>query len=138
VTSDPDGVENFANFAALVARTFPQVTDFIVGNEPNLGRFWAPTFNTDGSIAAAASYEATLAACYDALKAVNPNIDVIGFALAERGDDRPGSARMTISPVRFIKAGGDADRASGRTPPLAANVGLPTYPHVNTGPPDQG
>ena len=138
VTSDPNGVQNFANFAALVARTFPQVTDFIVGNEPNLGRFWSPTYNPDGSIAAAASYEATLAATYDALKAVNPNIDVIGFALAERGDDRPGSARNTISPVRFIKAVGDAYRASGRTAPLADNVGLHPYPNVNTDPPAKG
>jgi len=115
VTGDPDGVSKFASFAALVARTFPQVTDFVVGNEPNLGRFWSPTFNADGSIAAAATYEATLAASYDALKAVNPNINVIGFALAERGDDRPGSARNTISPVRFIEAVGKAYRASGRT-----------------------
>ena len=138
VTADPSGVANFAAFAALVARTFPQVTDFIVGNEPNLGRFWAPTFYPDGTIAAAATYEAMLAATYDALKAVDPGINVIGFALAERGDDRPGSARRTISPVRFLDAVGKVYRASGRKAPLADSVALHPYPNVDTDPPERG
>jgi hypothetical protein len=138
VTADPDGPQKFAAYAALVAQAFPQVHDFIVGNEPNLGRFWAPTFNTDLTMAAPASYEATLAATYDALKAVDPNIDVIGFALAERGDDRPGSARKTISPVRFIEAAGAAYRASGRTAPIMDNVALHPYPNVNTDTPEKG
>lgn len=30
----------FAAFTALVARTFPAVKDYIVGNEPNKSRFW--------------------------------------------------------------------------------------------------
>ena len=28
-----------------MARAFPQVSDFIIGNEPNLIRFWSPTYN---------------------------------------------------------------------------------------------
>src|SRR5262245_24960939 len=69
VTYDPNGFKSYASYAALVAHAFPEVTDFIIGNEPNLGRFWSPTFNADGTIAAGASYEAALAAAYDALKA---------------------------------------------------------------------
>jgi hypothetical protein len=138
VTRDPNGVEIFAAYTALVARTFPSVTDFIIGNEPNLGRFWFPTYNSNKSIAAAATYERALAASYDALKAVNPSIDVIGLAVSPRGDDRPGSRRNTISPVRFIKAVGDAYRKSRRTRPIMDNAGLHPYPSSNTYPPTKG
>jgi hypothetical protein len=138
VTGSRDGVKRFADYTALVARAFPEVTDFIIGNEPNLGRFWSPTFAPDGSIGAAATYEAALAASYDALKAVSPEIDVIGLAVSPRGDDRPGSARKTVSPVRFIAAVGAAYRASGRTLPIMDNVALHPYPNRNTDPPDRG
>jgi hypothetical protein len=138
VTSDPKGVKKFAAYTALVARSFPSVTDFVIGNEPNLGRFWFPTYNRNKSIAAASTYEAALAASYDALKAVNSDIDVIGLALSPRGDDRPGSARNTISPVRFIKAVGDAYRKSRRTKPIMDNVALHPYPSANTDPPGKG
>ena len=37
VTRDPNGVKKFAAYTALVARAFPSVTDFVIGNEPNLG-----------------------------------------------------------------------------------------------------
>ena len=42
----------FAAFAALVARTFPTVKDFISGNEPNKSRFWQPQFNANRTRAA--------------------------------------------------------------------------------------
>jgi hypothetical protein len=138
VTGDPNGVKKFAAYTGLVARVFPSVTDFVIGNEPNLGRFWFPTYNRNGSIAAAATYEAALAASYDALKAVNSEIDVIGLAVSPRGDDRPGSARNTISPVRFIKAVGDAYRKSRREKPIMDNVALHPYPSANTDSPDRG
>src|SRR3954452_11363903 len=35
---------DFAAFAVDVAKRFPYVHDFIVGNEPNLNRFWLPQF----------------------------------------------------------------------------------------------
>jgi hypothetical protein len=138
VTGAPNGVQKFARYTALVAQAFPDVTDLIVGNEPNLGRFWFPTFNANKTMASPASYEATLAASYDAIKAVNPSIDVIGLAVSPRGDDRPGSARNTISPVRFIDGVGDAYRASGRTAPIMDNVALHPYPNRNDDPPDKG
>jgi hypothetical protein len=138
VTSDPNGVRKFAAYAARVARAFPLVTDFVIGNEPNLGNFWFPTFTAKGGIAAGATYEAALAASYDAIKAVDPNLDVIGLAVSSHGDDRPGSKRNTISPVRFIKAVGNAYRASHRTKPIMDNVALHPYPNPNTDPPDKG
>ncbi len=138
VTGEPNGVRKFAGYTALVARTFPEVTDFVIGNEPNLGNFWFPTYNKNGTIASAATYEAALAASYDALKDVNEEIDVIGLAVSPKGDDRPGSARNTISPVRFIKAVGDAYRKSKRTKPIMDNVALHPYPFFNLDPPEKG
>jgi len=138
VTGEPNGVRKFAAYTALVARAFPGVTDFVIGNEPNLGNFWFPTFNPNRTIASGATYEAALAASYDALKAVNSDIDVIGLAVSPKGDDRPGSARNTISPVRFIKAVGDAYRKSRRNKPIMDNAALHPYPSANTDPPDKG
>jgi hypothetical protein len=132
----------FSQFAASVARSLPTVRDFIVGNEPNLNRFWLPQFNPDGSNAAAPAYVALLAETYDALKAVSPTINVIGGAVSPRGGDRPGTGRDTHSPTKFIPDMGAAYRASGRTKPLMDMFGFhpytdnssqpPTFEHPNT------
>src|SRR5436190_2000118 len=80
--------KQFAQYTAALARSLPYVRDFIVGNEPNLNRFWMPQFER-GRDAAAPAYEALLARTYDALKAVSPSINVIGGALAQRGASLP-------------------------------------------------
>src|SRR5258707_6282940 len=56
---------DFAAYAASVVRTDPALTTVIVGNEPNLNRYWLPQFNVDGSDAAAPAYKALLAAAYE-------------------------------------------------------------------------
>src|SRR5439155_18427214 len=38
----------FASYSAAVARLLPTVRDFIIGNEPNLNRFWMPQFDKAG------------------------------------------------------------------------------------------
>ena len=108
----------FAQFAAAVVTKVPGLQDVIVGNEPNLNRFWLPQFNADGSDAAAPAYESLLALTYDALKAVSPDIQVYGGAVSPRGGDKPGTGRDTHSPTVFIKDMGAAYRASGRTEPI--------------------
>ena len=107
-----------AAYAAELARALPTVKDFIVGNEPNLNLFWMPQFNPDGSDAAAPAYEALLAETYDALKAVDPTINVIGGSVSPRGQDKFRSGRQTHSPTTFIPDIGKAYRASGRTKPI--------------------
>ena len=102
----------------------------IVGNEPNLNRFWLPQFNPDGTDAAAPAYLALLARSYDALKAVDPAMRVWGGALAPRGVDRPGTGRDTHSPVAFLKDMGTAYRASGRTLPIMD--GLAFHPYADS------
>jgi hypothetical protein len=108
----------FTGFAAEVAKDFPSFTKVIVGNEPNLNKFWAPQFDASGGDAAASSYQQTLAKSYDALKAVSPKITVIGGAVSPRGHDNPNASSKSHSPAVFIRDLGQAYRASGRKRPI--------------------
>ncbi len=108
----------FASFAASIPRLVPYVRDVIVGNEPNLNRFWMPQFTTKGFDAAASSYLGLLAQTYDRLKAVSPDVTVIGGSVSPRGGDDPSSTRPTHSPTAFIRDLGLAYRRSGRTKPI--------------------
>jgi len=132
VTATPNGPQQFADYAALLARTYPQVEDFIVGNEPNQPRFWQPQF-VGGKPASAAAYERTLALTYDALKGVDPTIRVIGLGLSPRGNDNPNaSSNVSTSPVRFIRELGAAYRASGRTRPIMDQLAFHPYPNPSS------
>ena len=121
----------FANFVALVATTAgPTVTNFIVGNEPNVNRFWQPQY-VNGKDAAGADYEHTLAKAYDALKAVRPDALVWGPAISSRGNDHTAAtSNPSHSPVWFIKDMGDAYRASGRTRPIFDVFDIHPYPPI--------
>jgi hypothetical protein len=104
------------------------VKDFVVGNEPNYGVFWQPQFAADGTPVAGAAYEDVLARSYDALKSVDPRINVIGLGLAARGNDRPASSVPSTSPVLFLRDLGAAYRRSGRTRPLMDSLAYHPYP----------
>jgi hypothetical protein len=120
----------FAEFAGLVGQAFPDVQDFIVGNEPNVNRFWQPQY-VNGKDAAATDYEHTLARSYDALKTVRPDSIVWGPSISSRGNDQAGAAsNPSHSPVWFIKYLGDAYRASGRTKPIFDEFNFHPYPPV--------
>jgi hypothetical protein len=110
--------EEFASYAATLVHAVPLVTHVIVGNEPNLNRFWLPQFGVDGSNVASPAYLALLARTYDALKAESPKIRVYGGAVSPRGADNPQGSRHTHSPTTFIRDLGLAYRASGRTLPI--------------------
>jgi hypothetical protein len=117
----------FASFASSIAREFPSIRDFVVGNEPNLNLFWMPQFGLGGADLAARSYELLLAHTYDALKAVSPDVNVIGGALAARGEDKPGSVRPTHSPTTFIRDLGAAYRATHRRLPIMDMFAMHPY-----------
>ena len=130
IGSDATAQRAFAQFVALVGQTFPQVDDFVVGNEPNVNRFWQPQFR-HGADAAATDYEHTLARSYDALKLVRPDASVWGPAISSRGNDSPSaSSNPGHSPVRFIEELGAAYRASHRTRPLFDQFDMHPYPRV--------
>ncbi len=116
LTDDARG--EFASYAAAIVRSSPTLQHVIVGNEPNLNRFWLPQFGLDGTSAAPRDYLALLAQTYDALKAASRDVVVYGGALSPRGSDRPGGTRPTHSPTKFIQELGLAYRASGRDRPL--------------------
>lgn len=128
VSSRPSGPAEFAEFLRTLARAYPQVKDFVVGNEPNYGVFWQPQFGPDGTPVAGAAYEDVLARSYDALKSVDPRINVIGLGLAARGNDQPASATPSTSPVLFLRDLGAAYRRSGRTRPLMDSLAYHPYP----------
>ena len=123
----------FVAFVDLVARTFPTVKDVIIGNEPNQPRFWQPQFDSRGRNVSGAAYEALLARSYDALKAVDPTINVIGVGLSPRGNDNPrASGNISTSPVKFLQGMGSAYRASGRTTPVMDQFAYHPYPRKDT------
>ena len=127
--------QDFASYAAAIAKRFPSFSDFVVGNEPNLNRFWLPQFGPAGEDVAAQAYELLLAQTYDALKAVSPDIDVLGGALSPRGEDKPGSTRPTHSPTQFILDLGTTYRGSGRTTPIMDGLALHPYEDYSSLPP---
>ena len=121
----------FGAFTALVAKRYPQVHTFVIGNEPNQPRFWQPQY-VKGKAVAAQGYEQALADAYDALKAVDPTLVVIGGVLSSRGNDDPGaSSNASRSPLRFIHDLGIAYAKSKRTTPLMDEFGFHAYPRSN-------
>jgi hypothetical protein len=135
----PNGIQLFAQYAAKVAERYPYVRKIICLNEGNQPRFHQPQFDDAGNGISGTVQEQAMAACYDALKAVDPGIDVIAFGLSPRGnDDFDAPSNVSHSPIRFLKEVGDAYRASGRTKPIADDLSVHCYPNVNTDAPAVG
>lgn len=86
---DAAAYDDFALFAAAFAARYPRrVHALIVGNEPNLNFEWGYRQTT------ASDYVALLRAVYPAVKAANPDILILGGALAPTLEP-PGSAQGT-------------------------------------------
>ncbi len=132
ITSSPAAPGQYAAFLAHLARTFPTVKDYVVGNEPNQPRFWQPQFRRGAAVSPTAYYS-LLARSYDALKAVDPSITVIGVGLSPRGNDQPNARdNVSVSPVRFISGLGKAYRSSRRRAPIMDELGFHPYPDRDT------
>jgi hypothetical protein len=129
---------DFAAYAAALVRALPGVRSVIVGNEPNLSTFWKPQFGGGGRDVAAPAYADLLARSYDAIKAVDPSVRVLGGTLSPRGADRPGGLRPTHSPTAFIRDLGAAYRASGRRKPLMDAFAFHPYMQASRIPPNAG
>lgn len=127
----------FTAYAADAAQSLPTVKDFVVGNEPNINRFWLPQYDpVDGHDVAAPAYLALLAQTYDAIKAVRPATIVFGGAISPRGSDRAGTIRDTHSPTTFLLDMGAAYRASGRQTPVMDALSIHPYPENSSIGPD--
>lgn len=129
----------FGSYVAAVAEIYPEVKQFTIGNEPNQPAFWRPQFDSAGRNVSAANFGQYLATAYDALKAADPKIAVVGVGLSPRGNDRPDARNnISTSPVRFLRALGAWYRTSGRTKPLMDSFGFHPYPNRATDPLDRG
>jgi hypothetical protein len=129
----------FAAYVGVLASIYPQVKQFVIGNEPNQPAFWRPQFDAAGKNLSAPSFGPYLAAAYDTLKAVDPAISVVGVGLSPRGNDRPEAKNnISTSPVRFLRALGSWYRRSGRTEPLMDGFSFHPYPNKSTDPLERG
>ena len=117
----------FGAWVRALADAYPEVTTFIVGNEPNLNTFWRP--QGDGTqVLSGASFGPFLAAGYDALKAKSTGITVLGVGSSPRGDRAPHAAGKS-SPVHFLASLGEWYRSSGRPVPLMDGFSYHPYPN---------
>lgn len=129
----------FASYVGVLASIYPQVKQFVIGNEPNQPAFWRPQFDPAGANLSAPTFGPYLAAAYDTLKSVDPNISVIGVGLSPRGNDRPTAKNnISTSPVRFLRALGAWYRTSGRVLPLMDGFSFHPYPNEATDPLERG
>jgi hypothetical protein len=129
ITSDPAAAGRYAAFLQQLVRTFPPVKDYVIGNEPNQRRFWQPQFRRGGAAASPAAYYALLARSYDALKAADRTITVIGVGLSPRGNDQPRAAEnASVSPVRFLSGLGRAYKQARRRAPIMDELAFHPYP----------
>jgi hypothetical protein len=129
----------FASYVGVLASIYPQVKQFVIGNEPNQPAFWRPQFDASGQNASAAAFGPYLAAAYDVLKGVDPDISVIGVGLSPRGNDRPDAKNnISTSPVRFLRALGAWYRKNGRTLPLMDGFSFHPYPNEASDPLERG
>jgi hypothetical protein len=128
---DPAKLEQFLAFLDLVATSYPQIREFIVGNEPNQTRF-TPSDCASGP----ETYVKLLAAAYDRLHA--RGITVIS-SLSPRGNDNCSAAsNPSWSPVAFVAAMGKAYKALGRSAPIFDVFGFHPYPNEPTDALDKG
>jgi hypothetical protein len=120
--------KEFSQFLGALAKALPAVRHYTIGNEPNLNGFWMPQYGPNGENVAAPAYLALLSDSYDALKAVSPNIVVLGGSLSPRGSDNHLLSRHTHSPTKFILDLGTAYKASARTKPVMDALSINPFP----------
>ena len=90
--------------------------------------FWRAQGDGSGRILSGATFGPFLAAGYDALKSVSPEIKVLGVGSSPRGDRAPGAAGKT-SPVHFLASLGAWYRGSGRPARLMDGYSFHPYPN---------
>jgi hypothetical protein len=129
ITGSARAIDRFVFWLQKLARAYPAVTEYVIGNEPNLTRFWQPQFDRRGRNVSGIAFAAFLARSYDALKDVNPNIKVVGVGLSPRGNDRPrAKSNISTSPVKFIQALGIGYQRLARNKPIMDVFGFHPYP----------
>ena len=106
---------DFAAFAASLATALPTVRRFIVGNEPNINRFWLPQFGLDGEDVAARRLRAAARPHVRRAEGGLAADHACSAAPSRRAAATTRTRPQTHSPTAFIRDMGAAYRASGRT-----------------------
>jgi len=125
--ADPQGPKKFAAFLTDLAETYPDVTQYVVMNECNQDLFVNPQ-SKHGRNLSAARGGAVLAAGYDALKGVSPDIFVWGLGLSPRGNRPDKKDHPSTDPIDWLDFLGQWYRASKRAAPLMDGLDLHPYP----------
>ena len=125
----------FARFSADLVRKVPSIREYIIGNEPNLNRYWLPQFGPNGEDVAAPAYVRLLAQTYDAMKSADKGVFINGGSVSPRGIDRPNTGRDTHSPTAFITDMGLAYRGMNRTKPIMDGFAFHPYGENSSTPP---
>ena len=99
-----DARAQFASYVAAIVRDVPAIGDVIVGNEPNLNRFWLPQFDEAGNDVAAPAYFALLAEVYDAAKGVDEDVTDLGRRARPRAGSTGPAPAATPTPRRRSSA----------------------------------
>ena len=136
---DADGGDavGVRRLARQVARTLPERQAVRRRQRAEPAALLAAAVRASGQQVSAAAFGPFLAAGYDALKAVDPAITVVGVGLSPRGNDRPAAtSNVSTSPVRFLARSAPWYRASGRDLPLMDGLSFHPYPNANTDPLD--
>ena len=116
----------FIDYVKQVVSAFRgTVKEAIVLNEPNRTIFASPV---DPALTAR-----VLAAAYDAIKAIDGSVDVIGLGLSPRGT---GDGK-SLFPVQFLARLGAAYRALNRSAPLMDAISFHPYPFPENKAPDK-
>jgi hypothetical protein len=106
----PTNMNTLTQFAQMLATRYNgskpgvgTVRRFSVWNEPNLGLFLAPQFNSAGKIVSPATYAKLYAAAYKGIKAGNPQAMVAAGETSNRGKNHPtGSVgNDSVAPATF-------------------------------------
>lgn len=138
--ADPaDYAAKFAAWLANLAKTYPTVTHYVVMNECNQPLFVNPQYS-GGTYQAAADCGQFLAAGYNALKSVNPNIFVWGLGLSPHGAPvKPGNPGRDSSPFDFLSALGTWYKGSQyANQPIMDGLDVHPYPIPQSVPFAQG
>jgi hypothetical protein len=119
----------FASYVGVLASIYPQVRQFVIGNEPNQPAFWRPQFDAAGNNLSAASFGPYLAAAYDTLKSVDPEISVVG--VGRRRAATIGRPRRTTSDVARPASCARSARGAAGGPHEAVMDAFSFHPYPN-------
>ena len=120
------GTSGFIDFVKQVVGTFHgTVKEYVILNEPNRTIFFSPV---DPALAANVMAEA-----YDAIKAIDPGVTVIGLGLSPRGNGDGSS----LFPVQYLARFGAAYKALNRTAPVMDAFSFHPYPFPEDKAPDK-